>query len=362
VSMVTVRPPTEPTLVTSLTQFYNTYGDFKQRCPGGYLHHAMQGFFENGGTAAFIVGLPVPVKMFEETPSQVPLLPPVEGYLQNAAGQRTLRIATSGASKPGEEITVEIHPPEEGAPEGSFNLVVQRTGVEPKTVSGVTMGRGRGQRYVAEVLTRETDNLLVAEVLDVAGTPVERVPAVGSRVTLVPVPGKVEAKQAVSAEMKKTVTPDLFKGDAALRTGINGLEAIEEITLLACPDIIAAYRWGACTEEDVKAVQTAMLNHCDRMKDRFAILDAPKGMTPQGMIGWRKERMNFDSKYGALYYPWIKVDGELVPPSGHIAGVYSRVDAERGVHKAPANEVVRSAIGWRSTSPATSRTSSTRSA
>jgi phage tail sheath protein FI len=55
--------------------------------------------------------------------------------------------------------------------------------------------------------------------------------------------------------------------------------------------------------------------------------------------------MNFDSKYGALYYPWIKVDGKMVPPSGHVAGVYARVDGERGVHKAPANEIVRGVIG-----------------
>jgi hypothetical protein len=81
------------------------------------------------------------------------------------------------------------------------------------------------------------------------------------------------------------------------------------------------------------------------MKDRFAVLDAPAGMSVQDMIGWRKERMNFDSKYGGLYYPWVKVDGKLVPPSGHVAGVYARVDGERGVFKAPANEIVRGVIG-----------------
>jgi uncharacterized protein len=66
---------------------------------------------------------------------------------------------------------------------------------------------------------------------------------------------------------------------------------------------------------------------------------------------WRLKTAGYDSKYGALYYPWIQVanpaTGEivLVPPSGHMAGIWARNDGERGVHKAPANEVVRGAIG-----------------
>ena len=149
----------------------------------------------------------------------------------------------------------------------------------------------------------------------------------------------------ILGEEGQALTADLFKGNAAERTGIAGLEAIDEVTIVACPDIVAAYEMGLVGEEDVKAVQTYMLNHCEMMKDRFAVLDAPKGMGVQGMIGWRRERMNFDSKYGALYYPWIKMNGSLLPPSGAIAGVYARVDVERGIHKAPANEVVRGAIG-----------------
>jgi hypothetical protein len=88
------------------------------------------------------------------------------------------------------------------------------------------------------------------------------------------------------------------------------------------------------------------------MKDRFAILDPLPDLSPQEVKEWRVEEAGYDSKYGALYYPWIKVanparGGEpmLMPPSGHLAGIYARSDAERGVHKAPANEVVRGAIG-----------------
>jgi hypothetical protein len=87
------------------------------------------------------------------------------------------------------------------------------------------------------------------------------------------------------------------------------------------------------------------------MKYRFAILDAPPGMNPQKIAEWRKDTAGYDSKFGALYYPWISVPDPingglmLAPPSGHLAGIFARTDSQRGVHKAPANEVVMGAIG-----------------
>ena len=93
------------------------------------------------------------------------------------------------------------------------------------------------------------------------------------------------------------------------------------------------------------------------MKDRFAILDAPPDMDVEAIRKYREDTANFDSstgKYGALYYPWISITNPnakngkdriiKIPPSGHIAGIYARVDTERGVHKAPANEAVRGAL------------------
>jgi phage tail sheath protein FI len=91
-----------------------------------------------------------------------------------------------------------------------------------------------------------------------------------------------------------------------------------------------------------------MIAHCERMGDRIAILDPLPGLSPQEVKNWRERETNYDSKYAALYYPWVKVSNEgttiSVPPSGYIAGVYSRNDNERGVHKAPANEVIRGAL------------------
>jgi hypothetical protein len=117
---------------------------------------------------------------------------------------------------------------------------------------------------------------------------------------------------------------------------LDGFDAIDEIALVAVPGAVDA------------ATQSAVVAHCERMGDRFAVLDGqrhPPQWTPGAIKGTAQ-----DSNYAALYFPWIvvydPVTGEelAVPPSGHVAGIYARVDAERGVHKAPANEPVRGAL------------------
>jgi len=118
------------------------------------------------------------------------------------------------------------------------------------------------------------------------------------------------------------------------RSGIKCFEEVDEIAIVAAPGQISA------------AVQDALLTHCETRKDRFAILDSPEAISG-GIDRLPKPR---DSKYGAYYFPWIQVydpdkGNVYVPPSGHIAGVYSRTDSERGVHKAPANEQIRGALG-----------------
>ncbi len=111
-------------------------------------------------------------------------------------------------------------------------------------------------------------------------------------------------------------------------------EAIDEIALVAVP--------GA-TDADI---QNAVIDHCENTGDRFAILD---GIRTPDEFAPDRIRSSRNSDYAALYFPWIKVydpvsDGPAaVPPSGHLAGIYARVDTERGVHKAPANEVIRGA-------------------
>jgi hypothetical protein len=146
------------------------------------------------------------------------------------------------------------------------------------------------------------------------------------------------------------LTPDDYVGDSADRTGFGGLEAIDQVTMLAVPDLMAVYQKGIIDLEGVQAVQAAMIGHCELMGDRVAILDAPPGLTAQQVGEWRVDKTGYDSKYATLYWPWLKVfdpisgQGMNVPPSGHIAGIWARNDDTRGVHKAPANEVIRGAL------------------
>lgn len=127
-------------------------------------------------------------------------------------------------------------------------------------------------------------------------------------------------------------------------TALAPLEAIDELSMLAAPGI---------TDE---VVQGNMIDHCENLHDRVAILDAPPN-PDQLIVDDIKVMSNTD--YGSLYFPRIKVfditqkltdpnndEGEVyVSPSGHIAGIYARVDHTRGVHKAPANEPVHGALG-----------------
>jgi phage tail sheath protein FI len=115
-------------------------------------------------------------------------------------------------------------------------------------------------------------------------------------------------------------------------TGIQSLEYIDQISICLAPGM-----WSS-------TVHAALIIHCETLKDRFAILDPPDDLDIEGI---REFREPIDTKYAALYYPWLvardpslKRDVHLAP-SALMAGVYARVDVERGVHKAPANEVVR---------------------
>ena len=102
-----------------------------------------------------------------------------------------------------------------------------------------------------------------------------------------------------------------------------------------------------------KSVQTALINHCESEANRMAILDAPPGMGIQDIKEWRSQVAMYDSPFATMYYPWVKVsnpvptngdDEILVPPCGHVAGLWARTDDSRGVWKAPANDVLRGVL------------------
>ena len=103
------------------------------------------------------------------------------------------------------------------------------------------------------------------------------------------------------------------------------------------------------SEGEIYQVQAAIVQQCETLRDRIALLDAPFAAARDDRLGVgavRAWRSRFDSKYAALYYPWLRVVDPLrsgasltrdIPPSGHVAGQYAQSDVQFGVHKAPAN-------------------------
>ncbi len=129
-------------------------------------------------------------------------------------------------------------------------------------------------------------------------------------------------------------------GPAHYQAALTALEKVDDVNVLLAPD-----------RSDV-TVQKALIDHCEKMQERFAILDPPGGLDPNGIRAHRENALITSERgFAALYYPRIVItdptaDGHLViPPSGHIAGLYARVDDQKGVHKAPANETLRGLIG-----------------
>ncbi len=149
---------------------------------------------------------------------------------------------------------------------------------------------------------------------------------------------KKDDKKGAKAAPKPASRAGLYIGEdkgPGNRTGLHVFNPISEISLIVAPG------------QYDPAVHDAMLSHCENNQDRFAIMDCP----PDLDVALNEMYRPRDSSYGAYYFPWIQVydpvlkDNKFIPPSGPVAGVYARTDGERGVHKAPANELVRGALG-----------------
>ncbi len=130
------------------------------------------------------------------------------------------------------------------------------------------------------------------------------------------------------------------------KTGLVAFEDLEDISIVAAPGSTQGLKDDP---KRAQAIMLALISHAERMRYRIAILDSGDG---QLISEVRALRAKLDSKYAALYFPWIKVLDPVtrteiaLPPSGFVAGIYARNDKERAVYKAPANEVVRGALSF----------------
>ena len=135
-----------------------------------------------------------------------------------------------------------------------------------------------------------------------------------------------------------TGTADLTR---TYKTGLRQFEDIEDISIVAAPGSTFLLEGGYSL--DARAILSQLIIHATKMRYRIAVLD-PGDNQSIGQV--RALRAQYDSKYAALYYPWVRVLDPVtrteinLPPSGFVSGIYARNDTNRAVYKAPANEEV----------------------
>jgi phage tail sheath protein FI len=340
-------PYNTPIKVTNWAQYVREFGGWLD---GAYLPHSVYQYFNNQGGACYIIrigenGAVAPQRASAELTSSV------------KAGQAVYQIEAREPGSAGDGITVRVEPSAKSAAiesgkgesrgegegddggkgaaeagDDTFTVVVQ-SGPTVERYEGISPRKGRNDLVTA--LQRSA----LVQAVEVGSAPVaERVPTAGQVVL------------AGGASLPARLSPDDYLGDATARSGIAGLASLDDVTIIAAPDLMAAYEAGQLDLDGVRTVQNGLIEHCQQMKDRMAILDAPKGLTAQQVREWVKEKARFNSAYAAVYWPWIAFydpqvrQTRLMPPSGAVAGIWGRNDDTRGVHKAPANEVVAGAL------------------
>lgn len=136
------------------------------------------------------------------------------------------------------------------------------------------------------------------------------------------------------------VNPNVYMGEdngPGKRSGLAAFLENVDVSIMAIPGVTAP------------EVQAALIAHCENCKSCFAILDVPIDRKKTNDVV--EFRDMYDTTYAAMYHPWLEMFDPLAkrsayfPPSGAMAGIYARTDNERGVHKAPANEIVRGCTG-----------------
>lgn len=335
-------------LVTNWSQFRQKFGGFVD---GAYLPLSVYGFFNNGGSRCYVVS--------------VRTIPNATTNLLNASGEPALTVRSRLSGVGGMDLRIRIQAATNGhAPSTNGNGSGDAKAEEDDTLKPfdvvVEKRTNRGEWNV-----RETLRDVFLEEMEVEGQ--RRVAVKSARnqrselvdilvadsskplVSLWP----QEQQQSLTIDQKQLAAPTSteFRGDIAERSGIEGLEQLDDARIIVVPDLMTTMPGEQLDLAMVKAVQTDMISHCERLGDRVCVLDTPPNLSPQQVKAWRMDVTGFDSSYAAMYYPWIEVMDPAtnrtikMPPSGFVAGVWARTDNTRGVHKAPANEVIQGITG-----------------
>ncbi|WP_372657305.1 phage tail sheath family protein [Hydrogenophaga sp.] len=389
---VDVNSPESPELLTSYGDFERIYGGFADLALGAgvpatnYLAHAVQAFFNEGGSRLYVsrvvgaaaaaatvqvlAGTDEGVHFRARSPGAVGngrvvlrevLIPASETALNNCPNGSLVRTAGGMHVKVG--ATWVPAADLAGTPVTQASLLADTPRL--LTLSGLAVdGDGNALAYedmgvsslhprwigyvLAAAPSRRSDHLQNLYAIDIGAgvSPAELLA------------GLFAAGAANSAgQMERTWV--LAGGlDGGQPTAANYALALSEIGSLEDVSIVAApgsSAYSVDSADNPQAIASVLIAHAEgRRAYRIAVLDAQPDQMPTEA---RTYRGLFDSKYAAMYYPWVVVSNPLarpgrediakeiaLPPSGFMAGIYARNDTFRGVHKAPANEVVRGAL------------------
>ncbi len=329
-------PVNTPMRIANWSQFARMFSDPNNPdngpfMTGAYLAHSVYGFFQNGGTLCWVIRIS----------ADGGTTPPPQAALP-AAGDKSLEsyraVAADGVTDP-VTVSVEEEDPGENKDDKTYRIVVD-AGDRHEEYDGLTLKKGRTNLATK---VNAASKLIKIEETGASLPEAQRAPATG-KYTL-----------AAAAPDASDLSVGDFEGDSARRQGMGGLVAIDEVSIVCMPDAVCLLNGDDVFFRDA---QLKMISHCEALGDRMCILDPPPDLIPQDILEWRRDKAGYDSKMATLYWPWVEVIDPLskrpimVPPSGHVAGVWARTDDERGVHKAPANEVLMgaTALGFQLTS------------
>lgn len=330
----TERGPTLPRFITSFEAFYRTYGDF---IPNSFLAYSVDGFFRNGGKRCYVARI-----VGENSQNS---------KISIGAGDKTITIRACGPGIWGNRIQYRIQDSSLFDETNYFKLELLYYSKKDKQKLDDSKSEDEKSEnatlfevyencctdpkssYFYKTQINGISNLIEVEddYSDLPG--LDELPSLEvSRVeTFTPLEGGTDGEPITQQQYQGSINVN----DPKDKRGLIAFEDIEEISILTVPD-----------QGNVPEIADAMISHCEKLKDRFAIIQCKQNDignigNPNTILG------KLNSKYGAIYFPWLEVfdpltkDKRLVPPGGHIAGIYARSDTERGVHKAPANENVR---------------------
>lgn len=328
------RGPSQASLITSWGNFLRLYGDIGM-AGSSFLAAAVRGFFDNGGQKLFVAR----VNRSDAVATSANLMTSnaSQDVVMNANGLgdwgNGLFIRISAATKSGFRITI------------LYFATVPNPFVDPLDRNNI----GDPNRVEPDLI-EDYDNL------DYEATGNNYfINRINSSSVLVRVSWS-DANQATARPNDQAftqlatngdngvavLTSADFEGDPSIapdsRVGLASLELIDEIALLSIPDHVNT---ALLDQANRDSLTNALINQCEVLRDRFAILNVEQG---QGVI--QNILPAQVSSYAAIYYPWVYIlnpttnETMLVPPCGHVTGIYAKTDIDRGVHKAPANVAI----------------------